>query len=107
MTETKTTNWVKIKPEELSKLVLELHKEGNSPAKIGLILRDKHGIPKSKLIGKKITQILDENEKEYSSDKQVLEKKISDLESHIKKNKHDYSAKRSLTKTLWAIKRQN
>jgi small subunit ribosomal protein S15 len=106
MTETKT-NWVKTKPEELSKLVLDLHKEGNSPAKIGLILRDKHGIPKSKLAGKKITQILDENKLTYKTDKDVLNTKITELESHIKQHKHDFSAKRSLSKTLWAIKRQD
>jgi small subunit ribosomal protein S15 len=101
------TNWIKIKPAELKKLVIDLHKEGNTPSKIGLILRDKHGIPKSKLLGKKITHILDEENITYSTDKIVLENKVKNLESHIKKNKHDYSAKRSLTKTLWAIKKQN
>lgn len=106
MTEAKTS-WVKIKPEEMTKLVLELHKEGHSPAKIGLILRDKHGIPKAKLIGKKITHILSEHKKEYKTDKDVLSAKIVELEEHIKKHKHDYSAKKSLTKTLWAIKREN
>jgi small subunit ribosomal protein S15 len=106
MTEAKT-NWVKVKPEELSKLILELHKEGHSPAKIGLILRDKHGIPKSKLVGKKVTHVLAENKKEFKTDKDILNAKIAELESHIKLHKHDYSAKRSLTKTLWAIKREN
>jgi len=106
MSETKTT-WVKVKPEELTKLILDLHKEGHSPAKMGLILRDKHGIPKSKLVDKKITKVLIEKKQKYITDKDVLEKKIKQLEDHIKKNSHDYPAKRSLTKTLWAIKRQN
>jgi small subunit ribosomal protein S15 len=105
MTETKTS-WVKMKSEDHSKLVLDLHKEGYTPAKIGLILRDKHGVPKSKLVGKKVTKILKENKKEYKTDKKVLDEKINKLQDHIKKNKHDHSAKRSLTKTLWAIKRQ-
>jgi len=104
MPETKT-EWVKMKPVELEKVILDLHKEGHTPAKIGLILRDKHGIPKAKILGKRITAILRENKVTYTTDKHVFEKKIDSLHKHISKHKHDYTAHRSLTKKLWTIKK--
>lgn len=98
----------KIKPAEVEKLVVSLSKEGNSPAKIGLILRDKHGVPKSKLVaGKKISQILDENKLSSKTEKKNVQDKIINLESHIGKHKHDYTAKRSLSKSLWSVKKLN
>lgn len=96
-------SWIKIKPEEMEKIVLDLAKEGKTPAQIGLILRDQHGIPKAKLLGKTVKQILDEAEVEYTGDKEVLTKKIDTLKNHFGKNKHDYSAQRALTKKLWAM----
>ncbi len=97
--------WIKIKPTELQKIVLDLAKEGHNPAKIGLILRDKHGIPKAKLLGKKITKILKENNQDFKTESHFIKKKIETLNSHIVKNKHDYSASRSIAKMLWALKR--
>jgi small subunit ribosomal protein S15 len=98
-------SWVKMKPAELEKIVVELGKKGEPPAKIGLILRDTHGVPKSKLFSKKITQILDENKVSYIKDKDVIVAKTEKLKEHIKKNKHDHCASRALTKELWAINR--
>ena len=106
MSETKS-EWMKVKPAELEKHVLDLHKEGHTPAKIGLMLRDKHGIPKAKLIGKKITQVLNDNKISPVTEKQIAQQKIVELEAHITKHKHDYTAKRSLSKSLWAVKRLN
>jgi len=94
---------VKIKPKELEKIVVELAKKGEKPVKIGLILRDKYGIPKAKLLGKKITQILKENNIEYETPKQKVELRIEKIKKHLEKNKHDYPAKRSLTKKLWDL----
>ena len=96
-------DWVKTKPAELEKIVIELAKKGETPAKIGLILRDKYGIPKAKLLGKKITQILKKAKIEYQEDKKIVEGKIEKIKTHLKSNKHDYSAQRSLTKKLWNL----
>jgi small subunit ribosomal protein S15 len=105
MAESKTEkpDWVKMKPAELEKLVLELHKSGLSPEKIGLVLRDKHGIPKAKLLGKKMSQILKENKLKTLSEKSLVEKKVERLNRHIAQHKHDPSAQRSLAKKLWVI----
>ncbi len=98
-------SWIKMKSEELEKIVVDLANEGKSPAEIGLILRDKHGVPKARLLGKKISAILEEKGINYRSDKQMVEKNVEKLKSHIGKNKHDYGASRALTKKLWAIQR--
>ena len=96
-------SWLKTKPAELQKLVLEMHKKGLTPAQIGLELRDKHGIPKAKVLGKRITEIIEESGSETDNDATLIEKKVDTLKGHLEKNKHDYSAQRSLTKKLWAI----
>ena len=66
--EEKKPSWIKLKPKEVEDLVVDLAKKGESPAKIGLILRDKHGIPKTKVFGKKIKQILDQKGIEYKTE---------------------------------------
>jgi small subunit ribosomal protein S15 len=99
------TEWVKMKPAELEEIVLTLHKEGNPPAKIGLILRDKYAVPKTKTIGKKITHILKDAKLKYQTEKDIFQKKIELVQKHISAHKHDYTAKRSLTKSLWTIKK--
>jgi len=105
MTEEKAENtgWIKMKLPELEKLVIQLHEEGNSPEKIGLILRDKHGIPKAKIIGKRITSILADAKIHVPGQKEIIEKKVNKIESHLSVHKHDYTAKRSLFKKRWII----
>jgi len=99
----KKDSWIKMKPAELEKIVIELAKQGESPAKIGLILRDKYGIPRAKLLGRKITKILKEKGFDEDFEKKEVEKKIEKLKEHLRGNKHDYSASRALTKRLWAL----
>ncbi|MBS3076772.1 hypothetical protein J4233_00715 [Candidatus Pacearchaeota archaeon] len=96
-------SWMKMKPAELEKIVLELAKKGESPAMIGLILRDKHGVPKARLLGKKIVQILKENNITLKDEESAMNDKISSLKLHTGKNKHDYSATRALTRRLWDL----
>jgi small subunit ribosomal protein S15 len=103
--ETKKTDWVKTKPAELEKIVIELYKQGESIAKIGLVLRDKYGIPKAKLLGKRIKEILEGAKVQIHSESEVIQKKIDVLNKHIEKNKHDQPAKKKLVKELWALKR--
>jgi len=103
--ETKKTDWVKTKPADLEKIVVELYKKGESTAKIGLVLRDKHGIPKAKLLGKRISEILTAANVPLRSEKEPIQKRIDVLNKHIEKNKHDQSARKKLAKELWAIKR--
>ncbi|MBI3334164.1 hypothetical protein HYZ97_01650 [Candidatus Pacearchaeota archaeon] len=105
MTETKP-NWVKMKPAEVHALILELYKKGETPAKIGMILRDKHGIPKAKVLGKRISQVLKESNLKVDIEQESLRKKIKVLEAHLTAHKHDQSARRSLSKKLWGVTAQ-
>ena len=101
--ENKKASWVKMKQAELENKVVELAKEGKSPAEIGMILRDKFGIPKTKMFGKRINQILKERGVKIKSEKEIVDENIAHLKGHIAKNKKDYPAARSLTKLLWNL----
>jgi small subunit ribosomal protein S15 len=80
-------------------LVIKLAKEGNSPSKIGIILRDKHGIALTKpILNKSITKIMKDAgvAPAMPEDLDVLLKKASRLAVHLEKNKMDQHNKRNL-----------
>ncbi len=89
---TEKADWTKIKPTEVEKLIVDLGKQGVPPEKIGLILRDQHGIPKAKLLGLRIKKVLVKHKIYTDSEKVNLEKKIEVLNKHSEKNHHDYTA---------------
>lgn len=97
MSETKAS-WVTAKPEDIKSQILELGKQGMSPARIGLVLRDQQGIPRAKLLGLKIGKILREANLYQDNEKINREKKMEVLSKHSTHHKHDYKAARSLTK---------
>ena len=91
--------WCRYTAEEVEALIMKLGKEGHPPSKIGIILRDQHGIPLAKPItGKSVTTILKER-KMFSSlpeDLENLLRKAKRLHVHHDKNKADLHNKRSL-----------
>jgi ribosomal protein S15P/S13E len=92
-------SWCKYEAEEVEALVIKLARAGNSPSKIGTILRDQHGIPMTKpLTGKTITRILSEAEMAPSvpEDLEMLLRKASRLSTHFERNRMDLVNKRSL-----------
>ena len=100
-------SWVRYGAKEIEMLIIKLTKEGNSPSKIGLILRDSYGIPLSKQItGKKITKILKEKNlsPKLPEDLLALIKKSIVVRKHLEKNHKDETAKRGLTLTENKIK---
>lgn len=96
-------SWVALKPVDLEKIVIDLAKQGETPAKIGLILRDKHGVPKAKMLGKRISQIIKESGQEIPTEKSYVDAEIKTLVGHMALHKHDYSAQRSLAKKQWIV----
>ncbi len=90
-----TTSWVNIKPEEVEKKVIELAKEGMSPSKIGLVLRDQQGIPRAKLLGLRIKHILEKAKLWQDPETANLKVKIETLVKHQSSNKHDQPARKS------------
>ncbi|MGB9748846.1 MAG: 30S ribosomal protein S15 [Candidatus Woesearchaeota archaeon] len=92
-------SWIRYKPKEIELLVVKLAKQGESCAKIGLILRDTYGIPSTKVVcGKSILQILKEKNiaPEIPEDLVALMRKYLQVKKHLENNKHDYTAKRGL-----------
>ena len=91
--------WCRYTAEEVEALVIRLAKEGHPLSKIGIILRDQHGIPLTKPItGKSVSQILKERELAPSlpEDLENLMRKATRLHVHLDKNKADLGNKRAL-----------
>jgi len=92
-------SWCRYTAEEVEALVIRLAKDGHPPSKIGIILRDQHGIPLTKPItGKSVSQILKERELAPSlpEDLENLMRKATRLHVHLDKNKADLGNKRAL-----------
>ena len=99
-------SWINLKPKQIEELIINLAKEGHMPSRIGLILRDKHAIPKARaIINKNISEVLKEAKINFSKEDKLIEKKISSLKSHMEKNKKDYTAKRAMTKQIWNLQK--
>lgn len=88
----KNAQWVEDK-------VIELAKAGNTPAMIGMTLRDQYGIPLVRVItGKRVMDILRENELErrVPEDLRNMIAKAATIRRHLEENKKDYVSKRGL-----------
>lgn len=91
--------WCKYTPEEVEAMVVKLAKEGHPPSKIGIILRDQHGIPLVKpIVGRTVTQILRDAGLATSvpEDLGELLRKAARLYVHFEKNRKDLHNKRAL-----------
>lgn len=100
--------WIKYKPAEIEQLVVKLAKQGNGPAKIGLILRDSYGIPSIREITKKsVLHILNKNKLvgKIPDDLANLIRREIVIYAHLEKNKHDQPSKRGLTLTSSKIRK--
>ncbi|MEM2989902.1 MAG: 30S ribosomal protein S15 [Halobacteria archaeon] len=100
--------WLMISPKEIEKLAVKLRTQGLSSSKIGIVLRDKYGVPDVEVAtGKKITQILRENKiaPEIPEDLQNLIKKALRLKAHLANSPKDLHNKRSLQNTESKIRR--
>lgn len=95
----RSPSWCRYTSEEVEALVVKLAREGNSPSKIGVILRDQYGIPLVKpIVGKSITEILKDNNLAPSipEDLGMLIRKASRLHAHLERNRGDKHNKRAL-----------
>lgn len=101
--------WVDMSPEEVEKKVLELYNEGYEPSMIGMILRDRYGIPSVKQVtGKKIQKILKEHgvEIKYPEDLKALIKKALRLREHLevhRKDKHNRRGLQLIEAKIWRL----
>ena len=96
---TSPPSFVKLTPQEVENLIIELARKGEPPAMIGLILRDKYGIPSVRqVLGKKLTQVLAENNllPELPEDLMNLIRKALNIRKHLMQHRKDMHAKRAL-----------
>jgi small subunit ribosomal protein S15 len=85
--------------QEITKSILDFGKEGMSASEIGLRLRDELAVPLVKpIIGKTITQILEENDikKPMPEDLEKLVRKALGLQKHLNIHNSDKRNVRSL-----------
>lgn len=100
--------WSTMTADDISKIILDMWKQGNSTSEIGMTLRDRYGVPDVKLAtGKKLTDILNENNvaPDLPEDLYNLLVKAIRLRKHLVVNKKDVHNKRSLQSTESKIRR--
>ncbi len=96
---TSPPTFVKLTPQEVESLIVELARRGEPPAKIGLILRDQYGIPSVRqVLGKKLCKVLEENNllPEIPEDLMNLIRKAIGIRKHLAQHRKDMRAKRAL-----------
>ncbi len=92
--------WQTLKSEEIENLVVKLAKEGNTSAKIGLILRDQYAVGNVKnATGKIILEIIKEHglKPTIPEDLKALIKRAVNAAAHVEKNSKDFQNIRGLT----------
>ena len=92
-------SFVSLKKKEVEDIIVQLAKDDTKPSMIGLILRDKYGVPSVKaLTGKSVTQILEEKGAKASipEDLANLVTKAKALSKHLESNTRDTQNKRGL-----------
>jgi len=108
-TKTKITKpvWLKYTEKEVKDIIVAIAKKDPeiTAEKIGLILRDTYGIPKTKIYKLKIGKVLKEAGLYQEPNLKNLTTKTEKLEAHIKKNNQDKRTKRSLTITKAKLKK--
>lgn len=95
----KAPSWVKYAPEEVEATIVKLAREGNAPSMIGVILRDRYGIPLTKYTTQKtITEVLKSSGQapRMPEDLDALLKRADALRKHLERNRTDYPNKRAL-----------
>jgi small subunit ribosomal protein S15 len=100
--------WIGLSKGEIEKTVVDLSAQGNSTSRIGLVLRDRYGVPDVTIsTGKKISQILKEKAvaPKVPEDIHNLIAKALKLQKHVAANPKDMHNQRSLKNTESKIRR--
>jgi small subunit ribosomal protein S15 len=105
---TEAPEWSNTDTQEIEKIIIELKKSGMSSANIGLILRDKYGVPSVKLAtGKGVDEILSDHNltPDIPEDLRNLIVKALGMRKHLSENKKDLHNKRQLQLTESKVRR--
>lgn len=105
---TEAPEWSNRDKETIVKQIVDLRRQGTSSAEIGLIMRDKYGVPSIKLAtGMKVDQILRENNlaSDIPEDLRNLIERALGMRKHLSENKRDIHNKRQLMLTESKVRR--
>ncbi|MEM2866454.1 MAG: 30S ribosomal protein S15 [Candidatus Hadarchaeales archaeon] len=94
--------------KEVEELVVKLAREGHPPSRIGILLRDLHGVGSvKKATGKSVSKILEERgvKKPLPEDLANLVRRALRLQRHLEKNRKDKVSLRSLEITEQRIRK--
>ncbi len=86
--------WVSMKKSEVGEIIVKLAREGVTPARIGLIMRDQYGIANLRaVLGVSLNAFLAKEDvaQEYPEDLLNLIKKAVRMTAHTKSSKNDVS----------------
>jgi small subunit ribosomal protein S15 len=100
--------WSNTDVREIEKVIREFRKQGRPASEIGLVLRDKYGVPDVKLVmGKRLGTILAEMgmEARIPEDLANLIRKALGLRKHLADHKNDLHNKRQLHLTESKVRR--
>lgn len=100
--------WSNSDVKEIEKVIREFRKQGRPASEIGLVLRDKYGVPDVKLVmGKRLGAILAEMgmESKLPEDLANLIRKALGLRKHLADHKNDLHNKRQLQLTESKVRR--
>jgi small subunit ribosomal protein S15 len=84
--------WSEAKKAEIADIIMKMAREGAAPARIGLTLRDQHGVANLRAqLGMSLKDFLNKEKvaSEYPEDLLNLIKKAVRMNSHIKSSKND------------------
>jgi small subunit ribosomal protein S15 len=96
---TENPEWVPLGAEEIKEIIVKLTKDGISSSRIGMVLRDQHGVPSTRLaVGKSMSEIIAENDLRpmLPEDLTSLIRKAVNLKNHMSENHKDLGNKRSM-----------
>lgn len=97
---TETPEWIEKTPSEIEELVVDLRESGNSPSRIGIMLRDRYGIPDvNEVLERSILEILQSHDldPEIPEELMNLMRKAVNLRAHLDKHPEDVRSQRSLS----------
>jgi small subunit ribosomal protein S15 len=101
-------DWIEMDKKDIEKLVIDLYNKGYTTSRIGILLRDTHGVPDVKTaMGKSMYEILKENKMkmDYPEDIFNLMKRAVRMHRHMDDNHKDVHNKRQLQLTEAKIRR--
>lgn len=101
-------DWIEMDRKSIEKLIIDLYNKGYSTSRIGIVLRDIHGVPDVKTaIGVSMYDVLKQNKikMDYPEDMINLMRRAVRMHRHMDENHKDVHNKRQLQLTEAKIRR--